>query len=103
MEWIDRNTGKVHNVEVFAAILGYSKYSYLEAVASQKVGDFLMVLTRFIHYLGGVPAAIVPANLKSAVIRTYRYEPEASSHPHAVIRLAPWDIEQCISTRKSFS
>ncbi len=22
MEWIDRNTGKVHNVEVFAATLG---------------------------------------------------------------------------------
>jgi transposase len=76
MEWIDRNTGEVHKVEAFAATLGYSKYSYLEAVASQKVGDFLMALTRCIHFLGGVPAAIVPDNLKSAVIRTDRYEPE---------------------------
>lgn len=76
LEWIDRNTGEVHKVEVFAAILGYSKYSYLEAVTSQKVGDFLMALTRCIHFLGAVPAAIVPDNLKSAVIKTDRYEPE---------------------------
>lgn len=76
LEWIDRNTGEVHKVEVFAATLGYSKYSYVEAVTSQKVGDFLMAIARCLHFLGAVPAAIVPDNLKSAVIKTDRYEPE---------------------------
>ncbi len=76
LEWIDRNTGEVHKVEVFMACLGYSKYSYVEAVPSQKVGDFIMTLIRCLHFLGAVPAAIVPDNLKAAVIKTDRYEPE---------------------------
>lgn len=62
--------------QLFVASLGYSNYSYVEAVDSQKVEDFVGALTRSLEYFGRVPKAIVPDNLKSAVIKSDRYEPE---------------------------
>ena len=62
--------------QIFVASLGYSNYSYVEAVASQKVEDFIGALIRSMEYFGKVPKAIVPDNLKSAVIKTDRYEPD---------------------------
>jgi transposase len=73
--YINRDTGHQHKVEVFVAALGYSQFSYVEAVESQKTEDFIAALTRCITFFGGVPSAIVPDNLKAAVIRTDRYEP----------------------------
>jgi len=46
------------------------------AVPSQKTPDFLDALDKCIQFLGGVPRCIVPDNLKSAVIKSDRYEPE---------------------------
>ena len=76
LEWIDRETGEVHKAQVFVATLGYSKYSYVEAVRSQKAEDFLMALVRCFIFFGGVPAVVVPDNLKSAVTRSDPYEPD---------------------------
>jgi len=75
LEWIDTDGGEIHKVQVFVATLGYSKYSYVEAIRSQKTEDFLMALVQCFSYLGGVPAAIVPDNFKGAVVKTDRYEP----------------------------
>lgn len=76
MKLSDRTTGEVHDVEVFVAILGASRLTYVEAVPSQKIKDFIKVVENALHYFGGVPAAIVPDNLKSAVTKADRYEPE---------------------------
>jgi len=62
--------------QLFVASLGYSNYAYVEAVESQQVEDFIGALSRSMEYFRAVPAAIVPDNLKSAVIKTDRYEPE---------------------------
>ena len=62
--------------QLFVASLGYSNYAYVEAVDSQRVEDFIGALVRSLEYFGAVPAAIVPDDLKSAVIQTDRYEPE---------------------------
>jgi len=62
--------------QLFVASLGYSNYSYVEAVDSQKVEDFIAALRRCLEYFGCVPKAIVPDNLKSAVIKSDRYEPD---------------------------
>ena len=61
--------------QVFVANLGYSQYGYVEVVDSQTTEDFIGALRRCLEYLGGVPKCIVPDNLKSAVIKTDRYEP----------------------------
>ena len=72
---VHTDTGELQEVEVFAAILGCSQLTYVEAVASQKKEDLIQACENALHYFGGVPAAIVPDNLKSAVTRSSRYEP----------------------------
>ncbi len=73
---IDRHTGEERAAQIFVAVLGHSNYTYAEASWSQKLGNWLESQARALEYLGGVPQAIVPDNLKSAVSRAHRYEPE---------------------------
>jgi transposase len=71
----DRITGELKEVEVFVAVLGASQLTYVEAIESQKKEDLIMVVENALRYFGGVPAAIVPDNLKSAVTQSSNYEP----------------------------
>ena len=74
LEVIDRTTGEVQEVEVFIGILGGSNYTYVEASASQKLDDFTRCTVNCLEYFGGVPQALVPDNLKSAVTKASNYE-----------------------------
>jgi transposase len=65
----------VRPVEVFAAILGCSQLIYVEAVYSQKKEDLIGASENAFHYFQGVPIAIVPDNLRSAVTKSSKYEP----------------------------
>jgi transposase len=71
----DKETGEVIEVEVFISILGASQLTYVEAAMSQQKEDFIACCENALHYYGGVPAAIVPDNLKAAVTKSNRYEP----------------------------
>jgi transposase len=75
LQIVDENTGEVKEVQFFVAILGASQLTYAEASYSQKKEDFIASVENAMHYFKGVPAAIVPDNLKSAVIKSNRYEP----------------------------
>lgn len=75
LQIIDKQTGEIQQVEVFVAILGASQLTYAEAVMTQQKEDFIAACENALHYYGGVPAAIVPDNLKSAVIKSSKYEP----------------------------
>jgi transposase len=66
--------GRRQVVEVFVAIPGCSRLTCVEAVAGQKKEDLIRATENALHYFGGVPQAIVPDNLKSAVTRASRYE-----------------------------
>ncbi len=72
---VDKQSGEVQQVEVFVAILGASQLTYVEAVPTQQKEDFITACENALHYYGGVPAAIVPDNLKSAVTKSSKYEP----------------------------
>ena len=72
----DRKTGISQPVEVFIAILGASNLTYVEAAMTQQKHDFIKVNVNTLHYLGGVPRAIVPDCLKSGVTKGDKYEPE---------------------------
>ena len=76
LQIVDSITGEVQDVEVFVAILGCSQLTYVTAVASQKKEDFILACESALHFYGGVPEAIVPDNLKSAVKKAGRYESE---------------------------
>ncbi len=75
LQLTDKNNGEVTEVQFFVAILGASQYTYAEASLSQKKEDFIASVENALHYFKGVPAAIVPDNLKSAVAKSNRYEP----------------------------
>lgn len=75
LQIVDKETGEVHEVQFFVAILGASQYTYAEASMSQRKEDFIASVENALHFYGGVPAAIVPDNLKSAVTKSSRYEP----------------------------
>lgn len=72
---VDKQTGEIRYVEVFVAILGASQLTYVEAVMTQQKEDFIAACENALYYCGGVPAAIVPDNLKSAVTKSSKYEP----------------------------
>jgi transposase len=72
---VDPESGELKTMEVFVAILGASQLTYVEAVESQRVEDFISCCENALRYFGGSPNAIVPDNLKSAVIKSNRYEP----------------------------
>lgn len=75
LEIVDEKTGEIIEVQFFVAILGASQYTYAEASMSQKKEDFIASVENAMHYFKGVPKAIVPDNLKSAVSKSSKYEP----------------------------
>ena len=75
---IDRHTGEIQELEVFICILGSSQYTYVEACASQKREEFVRCTENALWFYGGVPKALVPDNLKSAVTKSSRYEPKVN-------------------------
>ncbi|MFZ4617386.1 MAG: IS21 family transposase [Rectinemataceae bacterium] len=71
-----RENGVEREAEIFVAILGASQYTYVEAIRSQQKRDFITANRNALLFFGGVPAAIVPDCLKSAVSKADRYESE---------------------------
>lgn len=76
MEYIDRDTGEVIKVQTFVACLPYTDYAFALCVPSQKSEDFIYALIRLFSFLEGVPRIVVPDNLKSAITKSDRYEPQ---------------------------
>ena len=78
--WITHpTTGARTPVALFVAVLGASNYTYAEATRTADLAAWLGSHVRTFAYLGGVPAALIPDNHKSAVLHPDRYEPDL--HP----------------------
>ena len=75
MGYVDRETGEPVPCQVFVATLPASDYGYILFVRSQCTEDFVYAVIQCLKHLGGVPKMLVPDNLKSAVVKTDRYEP----------------------------
>jgi transposase len=75
MNITDPKTGELKPHEVFVAILGCSGLTYAEASPDQKKENWVRSNENALWYFGGVPRAIIPDNLKSAVTKTDPYEP----------------------------
>jgi transposase len=71
----DPKTGEQVDVELFVAALGASNYTFAEATATQREAEWIASHLRALEHLGGVPEAIVPDQLRSAVSAPCRYEP----------------------------
>jgi len=73
---IESKTGETTEAQIFVATLGASNYTYVEATWSQNLSDWIGSHVRTFNFLGGVPEILVPDNLKSAVTKSHRYEPD---------------------------
>jgi len=76
MPVVNPDTGEMRTAQIFVAVLGASNYTYACASWSQKQVDWLNAHVKAFEFFGGVPEIVVPDNLKSAVRKTHRYEPD---------------------------
>jgi transposase len=73
---VNPRTGEVRESQIFIATLGASSYTFAEATWSQDLSDWLGSHRRSFEFFGGVPEIVVPDNLKSAVTKPCRYDPD---------------------------
>jgi transposase len=76
LHYVDKETGEVIACEVLVCVLPYSNYTYAIALRSQQQDEFTQGICRALEYMGGVPQSIKCDNLRSAVIKSNRYEPQ---------------------------
>jgi len=68
-------TGEVRTAQIFVATLGASNYTYVEASWTQSLPDWISSHVRAFEFFGGVPAQLVPDNLKAGVTKACFYDP----------------------------
>jgi len=68
--------GRQHEAYMFVAVLGASNYIYANVFPDMKLGSWLRAHVEAFEFYGGVPAAVVPDNTKTAVKHPCRYDPE---------------------------
>ena len=91
-------TGEIRQAAIFVAVMGASNYTYAEASWGQSLPDWLGSHVRAFEFFGGTPKMLVPDNLKSAVNKSCRYDPElnpsyqqlASHYQVAVLPARPY-------------
>lgn len=76
LAYVDRITGELHLCQVLVCVLPHSGYTFATALPSQKQEDFCEGIAQALHFFGGVPSSILCDNLRSAVIKSNRYEPQ---------------------------
>lgn len=69
-------SSEIRQAQIFVAVLGASNYTYAEATWTQQIPEWIGSHMRAFSYMEGVPKVVVPDNLKSAVTKAHRYEPD---------------------------
>jgi transposase len=72
---IDAQTGEVHAAHLFVAVLGASSFTFAQARWTETLPDWIGAHVAALDFLGGVPKAVVPDNLKAGITKPSRYEP----------------------------
>lgn len=73
--WVDPDTGELHQSEVLVCVFPHSQYSFVIALRSQQLMDFIDGLNQALLFFGGLPQIILSDNLKSYVRNVDKYEP----------------------------
>lgn len=80
----DPKTGETKPAQIFVAVLGASNYTCAGASWSQKLPDFTASHVKAFQFFGGVPELVIPDNLKSAVSKPCRYDPQINRTYHEI-------------------
>jgi transposase len=59
--------------------MGASSYLFVEALRSQELVHWIAAHEHAFEFFGGVPRIVVPDNLRSAVTKAHRYEPDLNA------------------------
>ncbi len=76
---IDAVSGEIREAQIFVAVMGASNFTYAEATWTQSLPDWISSHVRAFSFFGGITALLVPDNLKSAINKACRYEPDVNS------------------------
>jgi transposase len=76
LAYMDPDTGELIECQVFVAILPFSGLIFSMAVHSQRSEDFIACINAMLLFYAGIPFTILCDNLKTAVTRPNRYEPQ---------------------------
>ena len=76
---VERETGEIRQAQVFVAVLGASNYTFAEATWTQALPDWIASHVRAFDFFGGCSELFIPDNLRPAVSRAHRHEPD--THP----------------------
>lgn len=76
LHWVDTQSGEVHACEVLVAVFPHSQKTFVLALPSQKVGDFVHGLNQALLFFGKLPKVILSDNLRSFVKKADRYDPD---------------------------
>ena len=78
VRYLDEQTGKPCEGQLFVGVQGASSYTYAEVTASQQLPEWIASHVHAYRYFGGVPQLTVSDCLRSAVKVPCRYEPEVN-------------------------
>lgn len=73
--WVDKETGVIHDAQIFVAVLGASNYTYVEATKDQGLRNWVASHIHAFEFFNGVPSCLVPDNLRSGITTAHRYDP----------------------------
>ncbi len=75
---VNSETGEVTSTSLFVFCWGASNYLFAKATRGEDLQSWIKVNMDALTFFGCAPKVIVPDNLKSAVTKACRYEPEAN-------------------------
>lgn len=82
LSYVNRQTGQLTTCEIFVAVLPFSGLIFCLAVHTQQTLDFAHCINEMLRYMGGVTKTILCDNLKTAVTKADRYEPQFTDLCH---------------------
>lgn len=77
--YIDIKTGENKKAEIFLSVLGASNYTFAYAIPDQTISNWIHAHIKAFEFFGGTTKILIPDNLKSAVTKACRYEPDLNS------------------------
>jgi transposase len=78
----DRETGEPSPASIFIATLGASSYTFAHATLGQGLANWIDCHVRAFEFFQGTTKLLVPDNLRTAVTRACRYEPDLNRTYH---------------------
>jgi len=92
----DEDTGELVKAYIFVMVLGFSRDAYYEIVKSQDVETWINCHIHAFEHFGGVPAVIIPDNLKSAIIKASYLDPTANRSYADLATHYGFQIDPCL-------